>query len=429
MARFENFNEYIDWMYSRGKSGDIPTLENIKILLNNIGNPQDDVKIIHVAGTNGKGSTSNFISSTISKVKKCGLFVSPYMFTITDSIKINNKEISESKFIEYLEYMFPYVEELDKKGKSVTYFELLTALMFKYFSDEKVDYAVVEVGLGGEWDSTNVIKKPLASVITTISMDHINVLGNNIEQIAENKAGIIKQNCPVFIYPQLEKVFSVFSKKAKSMESDIYTFTIDEVEIINLKERENIFNFRNYKNVKSKLVGIHQVYNASLAIMVLDFFKEEIGLNKQNILDGINDSINVGRLQFVSEDPRVIFDGSHNAESIDVLKKSLEAFNYDKLIVGFSVLKDKDYNYVIKEIASMASKIVVTTIDNPSREFKLDELVEKVKKITPNAIGIENRIEAYEYSKTLAGKNDLILWCGSLYLIRELLVYIKNSNK
>lgn len=429
MGRFENFNEYIDWMYSRGKSEDIPTLENIKILLNNIGNPQDDVKIIHVAGTNGKGSTSNFISSTISKVKKCGLFVSPYMFTITDSIKINNKEISESKFIEYLEYMFPYVEELDKKGKSVTYFELLTALMFKYFSDEKVDYAVVEVGLGGEWDSTNVIKKPLASVITTISMDHINVLGNNIEQIAENKAGIIKQNCPVFIYPQLEKVFSVFSKKAKSMESDIYTFTIDEVEIIDLKERENIFNFRNYKNVKSKLVGIHQVYNASLAIMVLDFFKEEIGLNKQNILDGINDSINVGRLQFVSEDPRVIFDGSHNAESIDVLKKSLEAFNYDKLIVGFSVLRDKDYNYVIKEIASMASKIVVTTIDNPSREFKLDELVEKVKKITPNAIGIENRIEAYEYSKTLAGKNDLILWCGSLYLIRELLVYIKNSNK
>lgn len=429
MGRFENFNEYIDWMYSRGKSGDIPTLENIKILLNNIGNPQDDVKIIHVAGTNGKGSTSNFISSTISKVKKCGLFVSPYMFTITDSIKINNKEISESKFIEYLEYMFPYVEELDKKGKSVTYFELLTALMFKYFSDEKVDYAVVEVGLGGEWDSTNVIKKPLASVITTISMDHINVLGNNIEQIAENKAGIIKQNCPVFIYPQLEKVFSVFSKKAKSMKSDIYTFTIDEVEIIDLKERENIFNFRNYKNVKSKLVGIHQVYNASLAIMVLDFFKEEIGLNKQNILDGINDSINVGRLQFVSEDPRVIFDGSHNAESIDVLKKSLEAFNYDKLIVGFSVLKDKDYNYVIKEIASMASEIVVTTIDNPSREFKLDELVEKVKKITPNAIGIENRIEAYEYSKTLAGKNDLILWCGSLYLIRELLVYIKNSNK
>lgn len=429
MGRFENFNEYIDWMYSRGKSGDIPTLENIKILLNNIGNPQDDVKIIHVAGTNGKGSTSNFISSTISKVKKCGLFVSPYMFTITDSIKINNKEISESKFIEYLEYMFPYVEELDKKGKSVTYFELLTALMFKYFSDEKVDYAVVEVGLGGEWDSTNVIKKPLASVITTISMDHINVLGNNIEQIAENKAGIIKQNCPVFIYPQLEKVFSVFSKKAKFMESDIYTFTIDEVEIIDLKERENIFNFRNYKNVKSKLVGIHQVYNASLAIMVLDFFKEEIGLNKQNILDGINDSINVGRLQFVSEDPRVIFDGSHNAESIDVLKKSLEAFNYDKLIVGFSVLKDKDYNYVIKEIASIASKIVVTTIDNPSREFKLDELVEKVKKITPNAIGIENRIEAYEYSKTLAGKNDLILWCGSLYLIRELLVYIKNSNK
>ena len=428
MGRFENFNEYIDWMYSRGKSGDIPTLENIKILLNNIGNPQDDVKIIHVAGTNGKGSTSNFISSTISKVKKCGLFVSPYMFTITDSIKINNEEISESKFIEYLEYLFPYIEELDKEGKTVTYFEVLTAIMFKYFSDEKVDYAVVEVGLGGEWDSTNVIKSPLTSVITTISMDHINVLGNDIEQIAKNKAGIIKLNRPIFIYPQEDKVFNVFKKKAEDMKADIYTYSKEEVEIIDLKERENIFNFRNYKNVKSKLVGIHQVYNASLAIMVLDYFKEEIGLNYENILEGIHDSVNVGRLQFVSEDPRVIFDGSHNAESIDVLKKSLKAFNYDRLIIGFSVLKDKDYKYVIKEIASIASEIVVTTIDNPQREFKLSELVEEVKKSTPNVMGIENRIEAYEYTKSIARKNDLILWCGSLYLIRDLLVYIRNSK-
>lgn len=428
MRKFEKFSMYVDWMYSRGRSDSEQKLEAIKRVLDKIENPQDKIKVIHVAGTNGKGSTSNFISSSISKKKRCGLFTSPYMFTITDSIKINGEEISEEDFIDILEYLFPIIEEVDKTGHCVTYFEILTVVMFKYFYDKNVDVAVVEVGLGGTWDSTNIIKSPLASVIVTISMDHINVLGNTIEEIAENKAGIIKQNKPVFVYPQEENIYNVFEKYANLKNSKIFTYKKEEIKVHALREKENEFSFRNYEFVKSKLVGVHQLYNASLALMVLDYLKDDLDLTKEDIKRGIYDSINVGRLQFVSEDPRILFDGSHNSESIDVLTKSLKAFKYKKLIVGFSVLKDKDYDYVIDEISSIADEIVVTTIENPTRAFKLDELVNEVKKRNNNVIGIEDRTEAYEYTKKIAEKEDLVLWCGSLYLLRDLLVHISKQS-
>lgn len=427
MGKYSEFSEYVDWMYSRGRSNS--RLETIKLLLDRIDNPQDKIKVIHVAGTNGKGSTSNFLASSISKKKRCGLFVSPYMFTITDSIKINGEEIAEGEFIELLEFLMPHIKDLDEEGHRVSYFEILTAVMYKYFYDKKVDVAVVEVGLGGRWDATNVIKEPLASVIVTISVDHVNVMGKNIEEIAENKAGIIKPKRPVFVYPQPDNIQRVFDRIARENDAPLFTYSMSEVEILELKERENIFNFRNYKNMKSRLVGIHQVYNASLALMVLDYLKDLLELDEQDIRSGIYDSINVGRLQFVSENPRVLFDGSHNAESINVLKKSLKAFKYDKLIIGFSVLKDKDYIYVIKEIASLADQMVVTTIDNPDRAFDVNDLVDEVKKISPNVVGIANRVKAYEFSKSLAGSNDLVLWCGSLYLLRDLLVYIKENGE
>lgn len=428
MKKLITMDDYLDWIYGRGAAKGRNRTVNIKMLLEQIGNPQDKIKIIHVAGTNGKGSTSNFLASTFAKTSKCGLFISPYMDTVTDSFKINGVKMSEEVFKKYIDELRPLVDKMDAEDHHITYFEVLTTIMFKYFYDEKVDIAIVEVGLGGKLDATNVIKNPLASVIVTISMDHINVLGNTIEEIAEHKAGIIKQDRPVFVYPQEKNVFEVFENKAEELNSELYTFTKDEVEILELSDKVNRFNFREYKNIKSKLIGEHQLYNASLAMMVLDYFKEDFNLTEKDIYDGIYESTNLGRLQLVNENPRILFDGSHNAESIDILKKSLAAFKYDKLIVGFSMLKDKDFNHVISEISKIADEIIVTTINYDARAFTLEELTDKVKEYSENVTAIKNRYEAYEYTKSIAKEDDLVVWCGSLYMIRDLLGYLKSQN-
>lgn len=416
--------EYVDWMYERGSSNGDHTLKNIEKLLDKLGNPQDKIKVIHVAGTNGKGSTCNYIYNTLSKKLKCGIFISPYMESILESITINEEKISKNDFINYIDEIKPVVEQLDIEGYHNTYFEVLTAIMYKYFYDKKVDVAVVEVGLGGKLDSTNIIKKPIASVITTISMDHINVLGNNIVEIAENKGGIIKQDADVFIYPQEKAVMEKLSEIAQSKNSKVYTFEKSEIEILETGEGKNLYNFREYKNVQTKLLGIHQVYNSALALTVLDHFKEKFDLSEEEIKEGIRETKNSGRLETISDNPKVIIDGSHNLEAMDALIESLKNFNYNRLILGFSILKDKDYKKILPKLISLADEVVITNINNP-RAFTLEELENEVKQYSKNVKAIENIIEAYEYTKSISKENDLILWCGSLYLIREIRNYEK----
>lgn len=427
MKILNSFDEYVDWMYDRGSSGEKHTIENVKRLLDAFDNPQDKIKVIHVAGTNGKGSTCHYLTSALSKTSRCGRFISPYMETILESISINDEQISAEDFMKYIDELKPVVEQLDADGFHNTYFEVLTAIMYKYFYDKGVDVAVVEVGLGGLVDSTNIIKAPIASVIVTIALDHINILGNTIAEIAENKGGIIKDNCPVFVYPQQHhEAMKVLREIANEHNSEFFTFSKDEITDIELTPAYNQFTFRNFENVRTKLVGVHQLYNASLALMVLNYFKEEFNLTDEMIKDAIFETQNHGRLEFIHENPTVLIDGSHNAEAIDALLDSLEAFKYNRLILGFSILKDKDYDYVISRLTPIADEIIITNIDNP-RAFELDELKAEVEKKSKNVTAISDRIEAYEYSKSRAKEGDLVLWCGSLYLIREFRLYEKNK--
>lgn len=419
-------NYYLDWLYDRGNSsGKKPSLERIRMLLDKLDNPQDKIKVIHIAGTNGKGSTANYIASTLSINNKCGLFTSPYMKEINEEIQINGVNISDEDFFKYIEEIKTICEDLDKIACHNTYFEVLTAIMYKYFYDKRVDVAVVETGLGGLFDSTNIIKKPIASVITTISMDHMNILGNSLEEIAENKAGIIKDDTVLFLYPQDERALKVIKNKAYEKNVPIFSFDFSDIKIKEESKDYNRFDYKDYKNIKTRLIGEHQIYNATNAINLLDYFKDTFNLDKKTIKKGIYNSLNPGRLELISNNPRVLIDGSHNKESIDYLIKSLRLFDYDNLIVGFSVLKDKDYTYIIKKLSQFASKIIVTTVDNP-RAFELGDLEKEVRKNFENVIAIENRIDAYNYSKKIANKNDLVLWCGSLYLIGEILKYEKN---
>ena len=413
---------YLDWIYGRGNSaGKRRDLSAIKALLNELDNPQDKLKVIHIAGTNGKGSTANFIANTLALKVRCGLFTSPYMVEINE-VKINGNPISDEDFFSYIEMIKPICEKLDKINLKNTYFEVMTALMFKYFYDKKVDVCVVETGLGGKLDSTNIVKKPIACLITTISMDHTNILGNTIEEIAQNKAGIIKEDVPVFIYPQEKSALDVITKEADEKNAKIFDFKFDEIKIENENEIFNEFDFRSYKNIKTSLIGEVQIYNACNAINLLDYFKDEFNISKEDIRKGIFESKNPGRLQIISKNPKVLIDGSHNKESIDALINSLKNFHYDKLIVGFSVLKDKDYEYIIEKLSDLADQIVITSVDNP-RAFEIDELEKIVKEKFLNVRGFKDIKKAYDYTKSKAGYNDLVLWCGSLYLVGEILKF------
>lgn len=422
----KNFDDYLDYLYGRGSSGEDHTLRNIIRVMEAFDNPQDKIKVIHVAGTNGKGSTAKMLANALSKNLKCGIFTSPYMVKINEEISINGVDISDEDFCDLMDRIRPVAEKCDEEGYHITYFEFLTAMVYLYFYEQKVDVAVIEVGLGGSLDSTNIIKNPLASVICSISMDHMNVLGSTIEEIAANKAGIIKKNRPVFVYPQTsEKAFEVIKEKAKVEDSELFTFNKNEIKIKEISNKGNIFDFKSYKDIQTSLRGKHQIYNASLALMVLDYFKDDFNLSEEDIKDGIKETYNPGRLDLVSTNPRVLIDGSHNKESIAALLESLKNFDYDKLIVGFSILKDKDHKDIIKEIASLADKMIITFIHDNPRALDTDEIKEEAKEFVSDIVVKEDNKEAYDVSLKEAKEKDLVLWCGSLYLIGKILSFIE----
>ena len=367
------------------------------------------------------------IANTLSRKNRVGLFTSPFMTKINEAISISGVDISDHDFAEIIDRLKNPLEELDKKGLHNSYFEVLTAVMYIYFYEQKVDVAVVEVGLGGSLDSTNIIKNPIACVITTISKDHIQILGDSLEEIAQNKAGIIKDKSEVFLYPKEGGVEEVFIKKVENTSSRLHTFDKDEIDIIKTGPDYNEFSFRSYKNIKTRLVGIHQIYNAVTALITLDFIKKEFNLSNKDIYEGLLTTSNPGRLELINKNPRVLVDGSHNREAIDALIDSISSYKYRKLIVGFSILKDKDYDYVIDSLSKIADEIIVTGIKGNPRAFDTNELYRIVKGKVKKVIEIKDPIEAYEYSKETARQDDLVIWCGSLYLVGDILKHEKSS--
>lgn len=415
-------DEATNFVLNRGTSKGVHTLDKIRLLLEEFDNPQDKIRTIHIAGTNGKGSTTKMIAKVLASKNKTATFTSPYIRRINEAIAINGCDISDDEFIDLVKKIKKPIENLDNKGYYLSYFEVLTAMAYIFFYEQKVDVAIIETGLGGLLDCTNIIKKPLASVITTISMDHMNILGNSIEEIAYQKAGIIKKDCPVFIYPNNQIAMQVFSKKVDETNSASFTFNKDEVNIKQADDKANVFDFRNYKNVKLKLLGKHQIYNACLALLILDHFKKDFNIDEKIIKESLENTENIGRLTTISSNPRVIVDGSHNKEAIDALIDTIRNFSYDRLIIGFSVLGDKDYEYIIRRLSEIADELVVTSIDNP-RAFDFDELSKITKEKFKSAIAIEDNKKAYEYSKSICNRNDLVLWCGSFYLISDIISY------
>lgn len=415
-----NYREAVTWLENRNIPLGEFTLDNIKELLNIFDKPQDKLKIIHITGTNGKGSVASFIAGALREnAYKVGKFTSPYITNIREEIEINNEEISEEEFAKLATEVRVKVEELDEKKIFVSGFEILTSIAYIYFARNNLDFAVMEVGMGGRVDATNVMEKSIP-VFCHISLDHANILGDTIGKIAHEKGGIIKEDSQVFSYPQDEEARAELKKLSKEKNSSFYEFSQDEVEMLSSNEEGNVFNFRDHKNVEISLIGDHQALNASLALMVLDFLKKDYGLDEEKIKKGLKKAKNIGRTECLSKDPLIIIDGSHNLDSIERIEESVKKFKYKKLILGFSLLKDKDHDHILKKIENIADKIVLTEIDS-DRYTDLKELEAEFKKFSKKEIyPIKDREEAVEKTLSLAGEGDMILWCGSLYLIKDI---------
>ena len=427
-----NYKEALSFIEYTNKLGSVLGLDSISRLLEHLGNPEKDLIFIHIGGTNGKGSTASFISNILRAGKyKIGLFTSPHMVKFNESIIVNGEEISDQDFGRNIGILKEAIDKILEKGYShPTTFEIITAMSFLYYREKKVDYVVLEVGLGGKNDSTNIIPPPLASIFTTIDYDHLDILGNTIEEIATVKSGIIKENSIVVSYPQKEEVLNVLESVAKENNSEFYLCNIDNIRNIKTRENGSVFDFIfkdiELNNLEIEMVGEYQVYNAALALTTVLILKENnlLNISQDEIKEGLLATKWAGRLEVLNHKPTILVDGAHNLQGMIQLKKALGVFKYEKLILCMGVLKDKDYPHMVEEIAGLADMVVAIEVDNP-RKLEAEDLGKEVSKYNENVF-IEKDVEkAVELAIKKAGEKDLIVFCGSLYLIGQIREKIK----
>jgi dihydrofolate synthase / folylpolyglutamate synthase len=390
-------------------------LKAITELLSQLGNPQNSYKTILIAGTNGKGSTAAMIASILcSAGYKVGLYTSPHLVDVRERIVINGKKISLKEFNQTIAYV------KDKKEQPVTYFEFLTAAVFVYFQRQKVEIAVLEVGLGGRLDATNVCK-PLVSVITNIALDHMDYLGNTLDSIAREKAGIIKQKGICITAAKQNKVLEVLKNVCLRHRAKLYRLGRD---IKIKKQKDGILNYeglyRNLKNLKIPLQGDHQLSNAALALAAIELCeKKGFSIADTAIYAGLKNTHWEARLEVLQNQPLFLLDGAHNPAGISVLCRTLKKdFSYRRLILIFGALADKDYRRMLQKIVPLASIIILTQLKT-KRAVPVNDIMETVKKMGYPAIVTENVGQAIERAQAMAKKQDLICATGSFYLAGE----------
>lgn len=396
----------------------------IKKFLENIGSPHKNLKVIHIAGTNGKGSTVNFIKDVLKEDYKVGSFVSPHLITYCDRIKIGDAEISQADFAEIGDFIIEKERDIVEEYGDLNLFEFLTIMAIIYFEREGVDLAILEVGMGGRADSTNIFtsREKLISIITSISMDHMEYLGDTIEEIADAKAGIIQEDGLVVTTNRDPQILGVIEKEAKEKSAELFYTKDLESQILNSDLKGIDFKLK-LDEVEEEFhltqIGDYQVENAIGAIYALYL------LNKRGILKISLDDIKAriktstwkGRMEIVSRDPIIILDGAHNFDGIKRLVESLDNFKFKKLHLIMSILADKEHKKMLEEIASYTDEVVFVNLDY-KRGTSPDELSSEASEY-----GLKGQVmtidEALAYYKKSYQEGDLILITGSLYFVSE----------
>ena len=415
------FEESLAYINSLLVFGSKPGLERIGAFLEKLNNPQDELKFVHIAGTNGKGSTTTMCANALSDAGyKVGLFISPYVNDFRERIQINGVMIEKERLAQIVSRLKPICDDFIKSGNVITEFEFITAVAFIYYKEENCDFVCLEVGLGGRFDATNVIKTALVSVITSIGLDHTAILGDSVEKIAYEKCGIIKKGVPVVCYPdQPSGVLGTVIETAAQKQSALYIPAPPSHHEIEFDDNEKtVFRFSSLE-FNLSMHGHHQLLNAITAVETLLVLREEgVEIDNKAIESGVSRASLPARIEKISEKPLVIVDGAHNPAGIECLCEYVERINSRPIVVVMGMLKDKDVDTSLTQIAPLCQHFIAVDVDNP-RKMSSGELCEMAKEFcdSESAVSFE---EAAKRAVSLAGEDGAIISCGSLYMARDM---------
>ena len=431
-----NYEESLKYIENTHKFGIKLGLDSTGKLLELLGNPQDNLNVIHVAGTNGKGSVCSFISNILKEEGyKVGLYTSPYLETFTERIRVNGENIPEEDVARIITLIKDKIDIMISEGySSPTEFEIVTAMAFYYYNEKNMDYVVLEVGLGGRYDSTNVIKNPLVSVLVSISLDHIGVLGDTIGKIAYEKAGIIKENGTAIVYKQVKEAENIIKEVCEKQNAKYIEVNFDDVLVKKSDIYSQVYDCtimdEKFDNIEIKLIGEHQVNNSIVALNVVKFLRDNknINISNESIKNGLLTTKWPGRIEKIMENPMFIIDGAHNEDGAKSLSKALEKnFPNKKLTMLIGMLVDKDIDSVLEILMPKFNKVITTTPDS-DRAISAEELKNKISKYVDDVVSIKDIDKAVKYTLDNSNEDDVIISAGSLYLIGEVRTLLKERE-
>lgn len=427
-----NYRQAMDYIGETGKYGSVPGLDNIKNLCEKLGNPQDELKFVHIAGTNGKGSTLAYISTILKEAGyRIGRYISPTIFEYRERIQVNERMISKDALCRHLETVREAIEAMLAEGKAhPTPFEIETALAFLYFKEKKCDIVVLETGLGGTLDATNLITTAVLSVIASISMDHMAFLGDTLSEIAANKAGIMKPGVPVVTTGQKEEVMQVLKERAAALGCPFITVSEQDISRVRYGVEKQRFDYKGLKNIEITLAGTYQIANAALAVEAVRVLAGQgFPVKEEALRAGLKKTVWRGRFTVIAKKPLFIVDGAHNEDAAGKLADSVRFyFTNKKIIYIMGILKDKEYEKIIAKTADLAAQIITVTTPANSRALPAYELAKAVKEYHPSVTAVDSLQEAVEMSYLLADKDSVILAFGSLSYLGELIHIVENRH-
>lgn len=414
--------------------GSKPGLERVSELINRIGSPDKNLKFIHIAGTNGKGSTTALLANTLTKAGyKTGMFISPYVLEFRERFQIDGKMIPEEDLISLVEHIYPVVMDMKKEDKIITEFEFVLAIALQWYSEQKCDIVVLETGLGGRFDATNIIDTPLVSVITSISLDHTAILGDTYKKIAFEKCGIIKPNGITVAYgEQKDGVIDVIGNAARKEDNEFYIADVNSVKKISSSLEGSEFRFScdmcGGLNLKIPFIGEHQLKNSATALYTLMALRQQgFDISDEAIIEGFATAFFPARLELMKKSPVVLLDGAHNPGGAEALSKAIKNnLNGKRKIAVVGMLADKDVNTALSILIPLFDEVITVSPHNP-RAMDASKLADIVSKYCKSVTPMESYEDAYKTAISHTDNDGAVIIFGSLYLAGDMRkVILKN---